>query len=162
MCCRRLGILKRTRHRENAPRINHSVQCQIKPKTNRFRLYFLHFQGKIERFPTTFAPPEIPKFFLTTCLTTVGAGAIRLVASASVCSAQKTKFKRFPDVPSENLFPCLLRISFCFQFRHTPIQPVGSNNRHFSYASHFHRPCERQSWQNNWSRHRIGTARERR
>ena len=36
---------------------------QIKPKTNRFRLYFLHFRGKIERFPTTFAPPEIPKIF---------------------------------------------------------------------------------------------------
>ena len=36
---------------------------QIKPKTNRFRLYFLHSQGKIERFPTTFAPPEISKFF---------------------------------------------------------------------------------------------------
>ena len=36
---------------------------QIKPKTNRFRLYFLHFRGKIERFLTTFAPPEIPKIF---------------------------------------------------------------------------------------------------
>ena len=36
--------------------------------------------------------------FLTTCLTTVGAGAIRLVASASVRSAQKTKFKRFPEL----------------------------------------------------------------
>ena len=36
---------------------------QIKPKTNRFRLYFLHFRVKIERFPTTFAPPEIPKIF---------------------------------------------------------------------------------------------------
>ena len=36
---------------------------QIKPKTVRFRLYFLHFWGKIERFPTTFAPPEIPKIF---------------------------------------------------------------------------------------------------
>ena len=36
---------------------------QIKPKTNRFRLYFLHFQGKIGYFPTTFAPPEIPKIF---------------------------------------------------------------------------------------------------
>ena len=71
---------------------------QIKPKTNRFRLYFLHFRGKIERFPTTSAPPEIPKIFLTTYLTTVGAGAIRLVASAPVRSAQKTKFKRFPEV----------------------------------------------------------------
>ena len=36
---------------------------QIKSKTVRFRLYFLHFRGKIERFPTTFAPPEISKFF---------------------------------------------------------------------------------------------------
>ena len=36
---------------------------QIKPKTNRFRLYFLHFRGKIERFLTTFTPPEIPKLF---------------------------------------------------------------------------------------------------
>ena len=36
---------------------------QIKSKTNRFRLYFLHFRGKIERFPTTFAPLEIPKIF---------------------------------------------------------------------------------------------------
>ena len=36
---------------------------QIKPKTSRFRLYFLHFRGKIERFPTTFVPPEIPKIF---------------------------------------------------------------------------------------------------
>ena len=36
---------------------------QIKPKTNRFRLYFLHFRGKIERFPTSSAPPEIPKIF---------------------------------------------------------------------------------------------------
>ena len=36
---------------------------QIKPKTNRFRLYFLHFRGKIERFPTTFSPLEISKFF---------------------------------------------------------------------------------------------------
>ena len=25
--------------------------------------YDLHFRGKIERFPTTFAPPEIPKVF---------------------------------------------------------------------------------------------------
>ena len=71
---------------------------QIKPKTVRFRLYFLHFRGKIECFSATFPPPEIPKFFLTTCLTTVGAGAIRLVASASVRSAKKTKFKRFPEV----------------------------------------------------------------
>ena len=36
---------------------------QIKSKTNRFRLYFLHFQDKIKRFSTTFAPPEIPKIF---------------------------------------------------------------------------------------------------
>lgn len=36
---------------------------QMKPKTVRFRLHFLHFRGKIERFPTTFAPPEIPKIF---------------------------------------------------------------------------------------------------
>ena len=71
---------------------------QIKPKTNRFRLYFLHFRGKIVCFSATFIPPEIPKNFLTTYLTTVGAGAIRLVASASVRSAQKTKFKRFPEI----------------------------------------------------------------
>ena len=59
------------------------------------------------------APPEIrSKSGLTTIFTTVGAGAIRLVASAPVRSAQKTKFKRFPDVPSENLFLCFLRISF--------------------------------------------------
>ena len=36
---------------------------QIKPKTVRFRLYFLHFRGKIVCFSTTFAPPEIPKIF---------------------------------------------------------------------------------------------------
>ena len=36
---------------------------QIKPKTNRFRLYFLHFRGKIACFPTTSAPPEISKIF---------------------------------------------------------------------------------------------------
>lgn len=36
---------------------------QIKPKTNRFRLYFLHFRSKIECFSTTFIPPEIPKIF---------------------------------------------------------------------------------------------------
>ena len=71
---------------------------QIKPKTVRFRLYFLHFRGKIERFPTTSAPPEIPKIFLTTYLTTVGAKANRLVASVPVRSSQKTKFKRFPEV----------------------------------------------------------------
>ena len=62
---------------------------QIKPKTNRFRLYFLHFRGKIECFSATFPPPEIPKFFLTTCLTTVGVEANRLVASVPVRSAQK-------------------------------------------------------------------------
>ena len=62
---------------------------QIKPKTVRFRLYFLHFRGKIERFPTTSAPPEIPKIFLTTYLTTVGAKATRLVVSAPVRSAHE-------------------------------------------------------------------------
>ena len=36
---------------------------QIKPKTNRFRLYFLHFRGKIVCFSATFPPPEIPKIF---------------------------------------------------------------------------------------------------
>ena len=39
------------------------TQIMIESRTNRFRLYFLHFRGKIERFPTTFAPPEIPKIF---------------------------------------------------------------------------------------------------
>ena len=55
------------------------------------------------------APPEIrSKSGLTTIFTTVGAGAIRLVASVPVRSAQKTKFKRFPEVfPREpfSLFP---------------------------------------------------------
>ena len=36
---------------------------QIKPKTVRFRLYFLFFRGKIKRFPTTFAPLSIFKYF---------------------------------------------------------------------------------------------------
>lgn len=43
--------------------INFCVATQIKPKTNRFRLYFLHFRGKIACFSTTSAPPEIPKIF---------------------------------------------------------------------------------------------------
>ena len=64
---------------------------QIKPKTVRFRLYFLHFRGKIACFSTTFSPLEISKFFLTTCLTTVGAEANRLVASAPVRSAHEKR-----------------------------------------------------------------------
>ena len=36
---------------------------KFKSKTVRFRLYFLHFRGKIACFSTTFSPLEISKFF---------------------------------------------------------------------------------------------------
>ena len=45
MCCRRLGILKRTRSRKNAPCINYSVQCQ----------YTLLAQS-VEQPPSSFSP----------------------------------------------------------------------------------------------------------
>lgn len=70
---------------------------QIKPKTNRFRLYFCIFVAKSSVFHH-FGTTRNSENFLTTCLTTVGAGAIRLVASVPVRSAQKTKFKRFPEI----------------------------------------------------------------
>ena len=44
----------------------------------------------------------------------------------------------------ENLFLCLLRISFCFQLHHKPIRPAGSNNQHSSCEDLFHKPCGRQ------------------
>ena len=46
---------------------------QIKPKTNRFRLYFLHFRGKNRAFSHHFRTTRNSEIFLTTCLTTVGA-----------------------------------------------------------------------------------------
>ena len=111
---------------------------QIKPKTVRFRLYFLHFRGKIACFSTTFSPLEISKFFLTTCVTTVGAEANRLVASAPVRSAQKTKFKRFPEVfPREpfSLFPA-------YQFLVTPYNDLPADlvallADSFQFQNHF-------------------------
>ena len=135
-----------------------------KAENESFSALFFAFSWQNRAFSHHFYTTRNSENFLTTYLTTVGAEANRLVASAPVfpnhIKSNNSKGSRRYSL--ENLFPCLLRISFCFQLRHTPIQPVGSNNRHFSYASHFHRPCERQSWQNNWLRHRIGTARERR
>ena len=85
---------------------------QIKSKTNRFRLYFLHFRGKIERFPTTFIPPEIPNFFdhmfdhsWSWC------DSFGCFCSGTLCP--KNQIQKVPGgVSLENLFLCLLRISF--------------------------------------------------
>ena len=67
--------------------------------------------------------------FLTTCLTTVGAEANHLVASASVRSAQKTKFKRFPEIFPPRTFFFVSCVSV-FQLLHITIfLPISS---HFS------------------------------
>ena len=62
---------------------------QIKPKTNCFRLYFFAFSGQNRAFSHHFRTTRNSENFLTTYLTTVGAGAIRLVASAPVRSAHE-------------------------------------------------------------------------
>ena len=71
---------------------------QIKPKTNRFRLYFLHFRGKIERFPPLRHHPKFRKFFdhmfdhsWSWC------DSFGCFCFGTLCS-RKTKFKRFPEI----------------------------------------------------------------
>ena len=69
-----------------------------KAENEPFSALFFAFSGQNRAFSHHFHTTRNLQNFLTTCLTTVGAGAIHLVASASVRSAQKTKFKRFPEV----------------------------------------------------------------
>ena len=70
---------------------------QIKPKTNRFRLYFLHFRGKIERFPPLRHHPKFRKFFDHMFDHSWSGGkSFGCFCSGTLCS-RKTKFKRFPE-----------------------------------------------------------------
>ena len=85
---------------------------QIKPKTNRFRLYFFAFSGQNRAFSHHFRTTRNSENFLTTYLTTVGAGAIRLVASVPAGLRKLNSSKVPGNILSENLFLCFLRISF--------------------------------------------------
>ena len=76
-----------------------------KAENDSFSALFFAFSGLNRVLFHHFGTTRNSENFLTTCLTTVGAGAIRLVASVPVRSAQKTKFKRFPEVfPSRTFF----------------------------------------------------------
>ena len=81
-----------------------------KAENEPFSALFFAFSGQNRVFSHHFGTTRNFENFLTTCLTTVGAGAIHLVASASVCSAHekpnnsKGSRRCFPREPF-SLFP---------------------------------------------------------
>ena len=73
---------------------------------------FFAFSGQNRAFSHHFRTTRNSENFLTTYLTTVGAGAIRLVASVPAGLRKLNSSKVPGNILSENLFLCFLRISF--------------------------------------------------
>ena len=88
-----------------------------KAENEPFSALFFAFSGQNRAFSHHFRTTRNSENFLTTCLTTVGAEANRLVASAPVRSAKKTKFKRFPEIIPPRTFFFVYCVSvFIFSF----------------------------------------------
>ena len=83
-----------------------------KAENGSFSALFFAFSGQNRAFSHHFRTTRNSENFLTTCLTTVGAGAIRLVASVPAGLRKLNSSKVPGDISSENLFLCFLRIRF--------------------------------------------------